>query len=151
MVGLWTIRLLVQVHTHWLQFTLVRKGYDNHKCHNKNPKKEMRLGCEWRHARKRWAENLVILKKTLVEIRLWAGPGQSSWGLTVDDVGDSWFVSLSGRQLKLKYDHRVLQISTDRDLGVYGMRSAFVGSDSTVSIVKIVSPSPCVEKLKSRS
>ena len=36
----------------------------------------MRLGCEWRHAGKRWAENLVILKKTLVEIRLWAGPGQ---------------------------------------------------------------------------
>ena len=32
--------------------------------------------------------------------------------------------------------------------GGYGMRSAFVGSDSTVSIVKIVSLSPRVEKLK---
>ena len=31
--------------------------------------------------------------------------------------------------------------------GGYGMRSAFVGSDSTVSIVKIVSLSPRVEKL----
>ena len=31
------------------------------------------------------------------------------------------------------------------------MRSAFVGSDSTVSIVKIISLSPHVEKLKSRS
>ena len=35
--------------------------------------------------------------------------------------------------------------------GGYGMRSAFVGSDSTASIVKIVSLSPRVEKLKSRS
>ena len=35
--------------------------------------------------------------------------------------------------------------------GGYGMHSAFVGSDSTVSIVKIVSLSPRVEKLKSRS
>ena len=35
LVGLWTIRLLVQVHRHWVQFTLVRRGYDNHNCHNK--------------------------------------------------------------------------------------------------------------------
>ena len=35
MVGLWTIRLFVQVQTHWVQFTLARKGYDNHNCHNK--------------------------------------------------------------------------------------------------------------------
>ena len=35
LVGLWTIRLLVQVHRHWVQFTLARRGYDNHKCHNK--------------------------------------------------------------------------------------------------------------------
>ena len=34
--------------------------------------------------------------------------------------------------------------------GGYGMSSAFVGSDSTVSIVQIVSLSPRVEKLKSR-
>ena len=68
----------------------------------------------------------------------------------MDDVGDSWFVCLNGRQLKLTVDHIVLQISTDRDLGGYGMRSAFVGSDGTVSIVKIVSLSPRVEKLKSR-
>ena len=88
-------------------------------------------------------------KKTLVEIRLW--PGQSSWGLTVNDVGDSWFVCHWGWQLTLKSDHGVLQISTDRDLGSYGMRNVFVRSDSTVSIVKIVSLSPRVEKLKSRS
>ena len=32
-----------------------------------NPRKEMGLECEWRHARKQWAENLGILKKTSVE------------------------------------------------------------------------------------
>ena len=35
MVGLGTIRLLVQVHRHWVQFTLARRGYDNHNCPNK--------------------------------------------------------------------------------------------------------------------
>ena len=42
----------------------------------------MGLECEWRHARKQWAENLVIFKKALVEIRLWAGPvqlGATGW------------------------------------------------------------------------
>ena len=71
----------------------------------KTPDSKCDWGCERRHARKRQAENLVILKKTLVEIWLWAWPGQASWGLTVGDVG-------------------------------------------TVSIVKIVSLSPRVEKLK---
>ena len=33
LVRLWTIQLLVQV------FMLARRGYDNHKCHNKNPRK----------------------------------------------------------------------------------------------------------------
>ena len=40
------------------------------------PQIENETGCEWRHARKRWAENLVILKKTLVEIWFWVGPVQ---------------------------------------------------------------------------
>ena len=40
----------------------------------------MGLGCEWRHDRKRGAEILVISKKTLVEIWLWAGAVQlGSW------------------------------------------------------------------------
>ena len=64
----------------------------------------------------------------------------------MDDVGVSWFVCLNGRQSKLKSDHGILQISTDRDLDGYGMRSAFVGSDSTVSIVKIVCLSLRVSK-----
>ena len=35
LVGLWTIRLLVQVHRHWVQFTFMHRGYDNHNYHNK--------------------------------------------------------------------------------------------------------------------
>ena len=35
LVGLWTIRLSVHVRRHWVQFTLARRGYDNHNCHNK--------------------------------------------------------------------------------------------------------------------
>ena len=44
---------------------------------------------------------------------------------------------------KLKSDHGVLYISTDRDLKHNGMRSAFVGSNSMVSIVRIVFLSLC--------
>ena len=37
----------------------------------------MRLGCEWRHARKRWAGNFGdFLKKQLVDICLWTRPVQ---------------------------------------------------------------------------
>ena len=68
----------------------------------------------------------------------------------MNDVGEL-VCHLNGRQLKLKSNNGVVQISTDRDLGGNGMRSAFVGSDSTASIVKIVRLSPRVEKLKSRS
>ena len=36
LVRLWTIRLLVQVHRHWVHFTLACGGYDNHNCLNKS-------------------------------------------------------------------------------------------------------------------
>ena len=67
----------------------------------------MRLGCEWRHARKRWVENFGDFeKKQWVEIRNWARPVEIwSWMRRVQFVA-------------------------------YGMRHAFVGSDGTVSIVK---------------
>ena len=34
MVTLWTIRLFVQVHRHWVHYTLARR-YENHNCHDK--------------------------------------------------------------------------------------------------------------------
>ena len=71
LVGLWTIRLLDQVYRHRVKFRLRRRGYDNHNCHNK-PQIGNGLELEWRHARKRWAENLGILKNTSVESWLWA-------------------------------------------------------------------------------
>ena len=87
-----------------------------------NPRWEMELGCEWRHARKRRAGNFGdFWKKQLVEIRTWTKWVEIwSWARPVQFV-------------------------------VYGMRRAFVGSDGTVSIVKIVSLSPRAERLNSRS
>ena len=72
----------------------------------------MGVGCEWRHARKRWAEIFGDFEKDV------------SWDPTLGQASPA---------------------------GGYGMRSVFVGSDRTVSIVKIVSLSPRIEKLKSRS
>ena len=65
--------------THWVQFTLVRRGYDNHKCHNKKPDRKWDWGSEWRHARKRWAGNFGDFWKKAV--RFDSEWGQSSWGL----------------------------------------------------------------------
>ena len=53
---------LVQVHRHWVQFTLERRGYDNYNCHNK-PQIGNGLECERHRAWKRWVDNLGILKK----------------------------------------------------------------------------------------
>ena len=54
------------MHRHWVQFTLACRGYEKHNCHNK-PQIGNGLECEWRHAQKRWAENLEILKQRSVE------------------------------------------------------------------------------------
>ena len=68
-----------------------------------------------------WLGILVILKRQLVEIRSWAMP-----------------------VVILSWTRRVQFVA-------YGMHHAFVGSDGTVSIVKIVSLFPRVERLNSRS
>ena len=70
----------------------------------------MRLGCEWRHARKRWAGILDDFEKKAV-----------SWDLTLDEA--SWFLSRARPvQLELQDTPHV------------------VGSDGIVGIIKIVSP-----------
>ena len=77
----------------------------------------MRRGCKWRHSRKRWAETFGdFWKNQLVEIRRWAIPVEI-WSWT----------------------RRVQFVA-------YGMRRAFVGSDVSVSIVKIVCLSLLVSK-----
>ena len=63
--------LRVLVCNQLVQFTLTRKGYDNHHCHNKPQRWAMGLECGWRHAWKRWAENLRMLKITSVEFQPW--------------------------------------------------------------------------------
>ena len=64
----------------------------------------MGLECEWRHVRKRWAENLRILKNTAV--------GSWLWAMTTD----SWVVCHWGRQLKLGSDHDVEKLSSDHGI-----------------------------------
>ena len=81
----------------------------------KTPDRKYDWGCEWRHARRQWAENFGdFWKKQLVEIRSWAR------------LVDFWAQARPGQFV------------------AYGMHRAFVGSDGTVSRVKIVSPSPRV-------
>ena len=66
--------------------------------------------CEWRHVRKRWAENLVILKKTLVEIRLWAEPVQLEATGCAACLLDQIVQSLSPRVEKTK-DKKLINVS----------------------------------------
>ena len=95
----------------------------------------MRLECEWHHARKGWTENLRILKK------------KPSWEIEIGPCMQTIeSLPLGHRELSslpLRHIVGVLQISIDRDLKHHGMRSAFVGSDSMVSTVRIVSLSSC--------
>ena len=99
----------------------------------------MGLGCEWRHARKRWAENLVILKK---QLRFDSGPGQSSWWVDCERCR---------RQLVCLPQWQTFEVEVwpSSPVGGYEMHSAFVGSDNSVSVIKIVALSRRVEKLKS--
>ena len=79
--GLWNILLLVPGHCLWVQFTLVRKGYENHHCHNK-PQTENgagvwmtscleEIGWEFGRFWKRfsWVPTMVLR----VEFRPWCG------------------------------------------------------------------------------
>ena len=78
----------------------------------------MDWGCEWCHARKQWAEDFG-----------WFFKKSRSWDSDLDEK--SWFLSRA----------RPVQ------LGLWDV-PRMVGSDGTVSTVKIVSLSPCVENLK---
>ena len=89
----------------------------------------MWLGCEWRHARERGSGNLGDFGKSS---KFRFEPDEVSWDLSLGEAsGDS-------------------NLGDASQVGAYGMRRSFVGSDGTVSIVKIVSLSlsPRVEKLK---
>ena len=72
-LGIELFGLSVQVCSQLVLFTLARKGYDNHHCHNTHlTRQEMGLECRWHHAQKRWAENLEDFEKDSVEVRPWS-------------------------------------------------------------------------------
>ena len=88
--------LRVQVSSLLVQITLVRKGYDNHHCHNK-PQTGNGLEYGWRHAQKRWAENLEDYEKK-IQLRIDHG---------VKKLGSDHGVE------KLKSDHGVENLRLD--------------------------------------
>ena len=95
LVRLWTIRLLVQV------FTLARRGYDNHKYHNKNPREENETGV--------W---MTSCPEAISWEFWWFLKKAVNWDLTQDEA--SWdFDSGPGSPA-----------------GGYRMHSVFVGSES---------------------
>ena len=61
------------MYSQLVQFTLVRKGYDNHHCHNKPPDKKWSWSVDDVMSRRDGPENLRILRKNQLkaEIGLW--------------------------------------------------------------------------------
>ena len=55
--------LRVQVHSHWVQFYARAQRIWQSPFVMINPRQEMKLECRWRHAQKRWAENLEDFEK----------------------------------------------------------------------------------------
>ena len=106
----------------------------------------MGLECGWRHAQKRWAENLEDFEKDSVEVRPWCWevevrPG--SWDIEIGPCkADNWVLCHWGIEHWVLYrwgGGKEFRISTERDLKHHRMRRACVGSDSMVSIVRVVS------------
>ena len=99
----------------------------------------MRLGCGWRHARKRGAGNFGdFWKKQLVEIYLWARLVEiRTWARPVQLWSTGYAARLLGQWVEIGLWGRLVQL-----------RSWLKNDVETVSIVKIVSLSPHVEKLK---
>ena len=51
-----------------------------------NPRQKIRLECGWRHAQKKWSENLEDFEKDSVEVRPWCwevGVRPGSWGFEI--------------------------------------------------------------------
>ena len=120
LVRLRIIRLIARAgaHIECSSVTLARGGCDNDKCHNKTPDRN----------------GTVVWMTSCPETRDW----EFSWFLK---KAVSWDLTLDEASWDLKLDEA-------SPVGAYGMHRAFVGSDGTVSIVKIVSLSSHVEKLK---
>ena len=81
--------------------------------------------------------------------------GTGIWMTSCPDVRDWKFWWFWKKSSKLRFGPGWSELRFEAGRGesswAYGMRRAFVGSDGMVSIVKIVSLSPHVERLNSRS
>ena len=147
---------------HWVQvFTLAHGGCDNHRCHNNNPRWEIGMGCEWRHARKwctgilgdfekkavSWDSDLGEVSWVLVYGIRHVFVGFVSWDLMLDEA--SWFLSLgeaspvgsTGCAMSL-LGQWVEILTLGREFSWGGLKNVV----ETVSIVKILSLSLLIPK-----
>ena len=60
------------MYSQLVQFTLVRKGYDNHHCHNKTPDRKWGWSVDDVMPRRDDPENLWILKKSHLKVEIGA-------------------------------------------------------------------------------
>ena len=125
MVGLWNIRLLAQVNSHWVQFTLVRKGYDNHHCHNK-PQTGNEAGV-WMTS---CPEEMVL--------RIWGFWKRVSWRLTLDYASRQLSFCLFGHRVEFSTVAAVVKIFRSLPTEILTITRCAVRGDG-VSIVRIVS------------
>ena len=105
--------LRVQVYSQLVQFTVVRKGYDNHHCHNKPPDRKWGWSVDDVIPGKDGPEKLRILKKSQLRLDNWVEK------LRLDHKGRQLsFLPLEQRVVFSNVEDviEVLQISTDRDL-----------------------------------
>ena len=58
------------MYSQLVQFTLVRKGYNNHHCHNKPPRQEMGRSVDEFMPGRDGPENLRILKKSQLKVEI---------------------------------------------------------------------------------
>ena len=110
--------LRVQVYSQLVQFTLVRKGYDNHHWHNKSPDWKWGWSVDDVLPGKYGPVNLRILKKSHLRVE------NGSWRQIVEFLPLTHRVEFSTVEA-CSWDFR---ISTVRDLKHHGIRSAFVWS-----------------------
>ena len=126
-LGFELFRLRVQTYSQLVQFTLARKGYDNHNCHNKPP--DRKCGGEW----------MTLCTEEMV-LRIWGFWKRVSWRFTLDHACRHLSFCHTVKSWRCSW---VFRISTDRYLKHHKMHRALVGSDTMFSIVRIVSLSSC--------
>ena len=122
--------LKVQVHSQLVQFTLARKGYDNHHCHNKPLVRKWGWSVDDIMTIRDGPENLRILKKS--QLRVEIGP----WRQTLE------FSAIGAKRIEFSTVEDVVGIFGSLPTEILNTTRCTARWDG-VSIVRIVSLSSC--------